>query len=1008
MSVPLSFDSLYCVFEAPTSTTTSQEAAGTFGGGGGIVIKLKSADHDTHIRTLDMAAFTCYHHEEEHLIMDTRCRIHDIFVQSEGAWMGNNLMSALSLFDAVVLGMNIHDKRQLKRKTQRLLTRLLKAAMVGSLSNLTPSAYANRFIAFLVGSTKKIWLNINALDNLVEELKGLFVSDDSTFGAFTEFLSQHNSAIISPIFVMKWMVNQHTFDLIARASKNRSVSTIIAGPVARFDLSRGVFVTFQPQLTKIGDMYHAEMRLIHSNSQLHVHFNVECNTPEPYFVSLHPRIMTVIWDSVFHVELPRLIGSTQKDSHTFCCCSKPMDQDAACAEIVISTMIHNLNEFGADRTIKTIENVVEQTDMSAAPHSYAFPDLLSTFYGVSNSIISIFDSASDLYFVFFLLSREYTRAVILFIVLTVVNLITSAMAMSAYLVNDITVYMSSSTLMSPVQIVSLFLCFMLLSPALPALEWLRNKFRDRDSRIVTIDPVTDGILLWFQTELIKNQLFFLETIFESCSQIIIQFVAVFVLEGSGYSDVYLWTSIVISVTVIMSKFALLSYNPHRSLIVFNLFTFFVDICFALLFSAFIGSIMIMRIFSFVGLYLTFEIIFLVPMCSQCVARQLDLPSLTHIPFLMLSWFPFITLMLSSVSLNAFFTRQLTHPERIGKKQAFHEAMFQYCLSSFSMEQFNMKLVVINYLCIRSYGDRIVHSMDSSFWEFAEPLFNCPESDLMSYELKSYQFNDTELRLYSKLKFYQVLLRFLFVFCFAFLDLFYIEFFKQTELEAAFGNSIAIMASTCLVLLFIWITWFVWNLRGKNLKWLVFCRYMTMSKHDKFTLSVPVSEFQMRCDRCESNIRACFAAKLAAQSREIEPALNQSLLQRLDHIMFDHMERRPTGNDDVSVRSELKLFIFVLIALLAIQLTELLVLSLSVRSSGAQSLIFLFALATLCALLIPLSFCVFKLYHDFGSETNFLLACFSFAAVIAQLIALVYVNNFYVSNFYVSRAATLRA
>eukprot|EP01084_Bolivina_argentea_P038386 70964_1 len=72
MSTELLFASLYCTINAPTSTTTASSVAGTFGGGAGIVMKLESCESTKYIRTVDMDVFTCFDHEEEHLIFETR------------------------------------------------------------------------------------------------------------------------------------------------------------------------------------------------------------------------------------------------------------------------------------------------------------------------------------------------------------------------------------------------------------------------------------------------------------------------------------------------------------------------------------------------------------------------------------------------------------------------------------------------------------------------------------------------------------------------------------------------------------------------------------------------------------------------------------------------------------------------------------------------------------------------------------------------------------------------
>eukprot|EP01084_Bolivina_argentea_P048117 88672_1 len=82
MSVELMFPTLYCAFDAPTSTTTETSVALTFceSGSQGIVLKFMSSDSSEYIKTLDMGLFSCFDHECEHLIFETRLHIKDIYV----------------------------------------------------------------------------------------------------------------------------------------------------------------------------------------------------------------------------------------------------------------------------------------------------------------------------------------------------------------------------------------------------------------------------------------------------------------------------------------------------------------------------------------------------------------------------------------------------------------------------------------------------------------------------------------------------------------------------------------------------------------------------------------------------------------------------------------------------------------------------------------------------------------------------------------------------------------
>eukprot|EP01084_Bolivina_argentea_P199105 340764_1 len=95
IDIPLVFNTLYCTFSSPTSTTTAESVACQFGGGNGIVIKFKSCGSEKYIKTFDMDLFTCFDNEEEHLIFETRLHIKKIFLQRVCKWVPSSLLNRL-------------------------------------------------------------------------------------------------------------------------------------------------------------------------------------------------------------------------------------------------------------------------------------------------------------------------------------------------------------------------------------------------------------------------------------------------------------------------------------------------------------------------------------------------------------------------------------------------------------------------------------------------------------------------------------------------------------------------------------------------------------------------------------------------------------------------------------------------------------------------------------------------------------------------------------------------
>ena len=80
------------------------------------MVMLQSADSDPFIRTMDMAPFTCFYHEDEHLIFETRCRIKDIWMQREKMWIGSEIMITISLYDQLIHGTTVLDNAFLTKK----------------------------------------------------------------------------------------------------------------------------------------------------------------------------------------------------------------------------------------------------------------------------------------------------------------------------------------------------------------------------------------------------------------------------------------------------------------------------------------------------------------------------------------------------------------------------------------------------------------------------------------------------------------------------------------------------------------------------------------------------------------------------------------------------------------------------------------------------------------------------------------------------------------------------
>eukprot|EP01084_Bolivina_argentea_P301781 520729_1 len=306
---------------------------------------------------MDMDLFTCFPHEEEHLIFETRLHIQNIFMPQNTLWVGDKLMKKLSLFDLLIHGNNIHDEKLLTKKNQKSLTKLLQRILKGEICNYTDSPYVNQLIESLTTQNDKIWLNTNQINGLThEELKNMFISEtNNDFGKFILYLKEKINLLICPIFVTNWKMNDATFDFITRAAdtKYANMNVVIQGPIITCNVSDNRRIVFQPQLTRNENVFYLQMKLVSvqknkeimdNKDKVKVHFNVSCKeaNDDEYYISLHPRIMDKRWNNTFHITLPSITNvhhsqTTNTICSKYCCFKQEEDSKESRESISIET-----------------------------------------------------------------------------------------------------------------------------------------------------------------------------------------------------------------------------------------------------------------------------------------------------------------------------------------------------------------------------------------------------------------------------------------------------------------------------------------------------------------------------------------------------------------------------------------------------------------------------------------------------------------------------------------------
>eukprot|EP01083_Nonionella_stella_P087697 244018_1 len=285
---------------------------------------------------------------------------------------------------------------------------------------------------------------------------------------------------------------------------------------------------------------------------------------------------------------------------------------------------------------------------------------------------------------------------------------------------------------------------------------------------------------------------------------------------------------------------------------------------------FIGSVVLGNTISFTGLYLVFEWLLFVPFCCYHIAQSL---SVTHfiiaLPLLMVLLYPMSIFSFSTFSMYPLFSYFVHQPSEIGKHQIFHQKVYDYCCDSQTQDEFHSKLIVANYVCIKSYFELLNEDDEDRYCQFAGWLCKQNESSLRlipletfrkmandSYDttyytlLTSIRANDWLIQFHpSTLVFakgWQLFIRILIIIPCLLLDTFYLKRFSNNgQFIRNYGNVISLFGTIVAVLFLLWMIFAICELNGT--KWNVFCSNMICSTHKKFVLLSSVDVFIQDCE-----------------------------------------------------------------------------------------------------------------------------------------------------------------
>eukprot|EP01084_Bolivina_argentea_P245279 410675_1 len=283
-----------------------------------------------------------------------------------------------------------------------------------------------------------------------------------------------------------------------------------------------------------------------------------------------------------------------------------------------------------------------------------------------------------------------------------------------------------------------------------------------------------------------------------------------------------------------------------------------------------ASFLFKNIFSFTAFYVSCEFTIFISFYAYYFCY---LSSLRYwiiiVPFALASlWSPFAIFSFSCFSIFPILFRFKTNPVKIGQQEEFHNTLYSYYQNSQNQHEYDMKIIIINYLCIETYFEKLIKPEDPYYYQFAEWLHYTDQSELQHISINEFQerliyvrkqetlkeihkmkfiYWPSAIWLLFKVKLFQIIIRIVMVIITLCLDLFYLElqsiFLSQHQ---RYGKALVTMSTIGIVLFIIWFSWLLFEVYGS--KWNSFCFNMIASKHKQFNLLISSQEFIKRCNQ----------------------------------------------------------------------------------------------------------------------------------------------------------------
>eukprot|EP01084_Bolivina_argentea_P139946 246140_1 len=237
-----------------------------------------------------------------------------------------------------------------------------------------------------------------------------------------------------------------------------------------------------------------------------------------------------------------------------------------------------------------------------------------------------------------------------------------------------------------------------------------------------------------------------------------------------------------------------------------------------------------------------------------------------LPTLIIFCYPVAIFSLFAFSMYPLMNFLATNPTQIGKKEEFYKQTYDYCCNSETEQEFNLKLIVANYVCIKTYFHELLQSDDEQYFEFCQWLSGQDESDLHNITIN--EFHERSRRtIYQRIlsqisniitiskwgrvsaeiiitKGAQIIMRSFILILFIVFDVFLGVFESGSVFMQIYRNVIIRFGTVGIVLFCALLGFFVFEVFIS--KWNRFCFNMITTKHPKFILLKSPQDFIQNC------------------------------------------------------------------------------------------------------------------------------------------------------------------